>query len=667
MTEEDDDTLDLDALIQEADRAKNRGELDAALDGYKRALMLCSDDDELERASIYANVGEVKRAQGKGREAELNFEKALKLMPGYKPALVAMVELAESESDHRRVVQLRTRMVDLLDRDEAKVVELRRIGTVLRDKLDEAREAIEIFEKARALRPENVEVLGELLALYEKIQRWPKVAEIHGALCTEAQDPVERAQHRFAQADVLLGRLRDEKRGVPLLEATLEEDPTHEKALAALVALRTKAGAFADLERVYARLIDRHAERGDVERAYDLCKRLGTLRRDKLGDGPGAVEALEGAVKLRPKDADTRAALAELYVARGTVDDAVRELAAAAQAAPLRAQTFRRLFEMHSKRGELDRIFLTALALEELGAAELDHEMVISQFKHDGSLRPAAVFDDGIWDRDLRAPGYDHTVARMLRAVSSAAVKAKVGELTEQKRLVTLDPTKRQSPTSTATIVRTFAWAGQILGVDVPALYVLDDVPGGIAAAQVDEPSTAVGPSVLGGRTVPELAFLVARHLTYYRPEHYVLVFYPTLPELTNLVLATVKLALPEVPVPTTDAITKLRKQLAQNVGDAEKKELREAATDWEKAGGRVDLASWIRGVELTAQRAGFVLSGDFHVAMKILRSETRTIADLTMEDRRQDLLGYLAQDALADVRQRLKTTTRGSVRPPPM
>ncbi len=101
MTDDDDETLDLDALLQEADRAKNRGELDAALEGYKRALMVCTDDDELERASIYANVGEVKRLQGKGREAELNFEKALKLMPGFKPALVAMVELAFQHSGIR--------------------------------------------------------------------------------------------------------------------------------------------------------------------------------------------------------------------------------------------------------------------------------------------------------------------------------------------------------------------------------------------------------------------------------------------------------------------------------------------------------------------------------------------------------------------------------------
>ena len=40
---------------------------------------------------------------------------------------------------------------------------------------------------------------------------------------------------------------------------------------------------------------------------------------------------------------------------------------------------------------------------------------------------------------------------------------------------------------------------------------------------------SVVGPQVLSGRSVQELAFLAGRHLTYYRPGHYPIVFFPTL------------------------------------------------------------------------------------------------------------------------------------------
>ena len=41
-------------------------------------------------------------------------------------------------------------------------------------------------------------------------------------------------------------------------------------------------------------------------------------------------------------------------------------------------------------------------------------------------------------------------------------------------------------------------------------------------------PSTALGSGVLSGPSAKDLAFLAGRHLTYYRPEYHVLLYYPT-------------------------------------------------------------------------------------------------------------------------------------------
>ena len=656
---------ELDELMRDADAARGRGAFDEALETYKKALMVSTEEEELERATIYTGIAEAKRAQGKAREAESNYEKALGLMPGYKPALVALVDLATEEKDFRRVALLRKRLADAAIDDDARVRELKKLAEVQRVELKDSRAAIESLERGREIRPDDIEMLRTLRQLYENIHRWPKVVEVLGAICTETEDARERGLLRFAQADIVLGRLRDEPRGLGFLEAALEEDPTHEKALVALVAVRTRFAQWAELERVFARLIDRHAERGDVERAFDVCKRLGTLRRDKLGDGPGAVDAFTGAVKLKPNDADVRGALAELLIAKGDVPAAVGELEATATAAPTRAQTWRRLFEIHTKRGNHDRAFLAALALEELGAAEMDHELLIDQLRPEGALRPVAALDDSAWDVRLRAPGHDPVLEAMIAAVAPAAVKAKVDELESARKLVALDPQTKQDKTSTVTIVRAFVWASTVLGITTPDIYVLGEVPGGIAAVQSATPSTAVGPDVLRGLGLPDLVFLVARHLAYYRPEHYPLVFYPTLPELTTLFFAALKLALPDVAIPSADAVTKLRKRIAAYVTPEEKDALVAAAKKLDAAGGRVDLGAWIRSVELTANRAGLVLSGDFHAAMKRIKGEKRGIADVTVDDRRLDLIGYLASSGHADLRKQLYGRNP-SQRPPP-
>ncbi|HEY1958853.1 MAG TPA: tetratricopeptide repeat protein [Polyangiaceae bacterium] len=664
MTDED-AFYELDQLIREGDAARTGGRFDEALESYKKALMISTEEEELERASIYTGIAETKRAQSKTREAESNYEKALALMPGYKPALVALVDLATDEKDFRRVAQLRKRLADAAVDDESRVRELKRLADVQRTDLKDSRAAIESLERARDLRPDDLEMLRTLRQLYENIHRWPKVVETLGAICTETEDARERGLLRFAQADIALGRLRDEPRGLGFLEAALEEDPTHEKALVALVAVRTRASQWAELERVYARLIDRHAERGDADRAFDLCKRLGMLRRDKLGDGPGAVDAFTGATKLRPSDSDTRGALAELLIAKGDVSGALSELEATAAAAPSRAQTWRRLFEIHTKRGNHDRAFLSALALEELGSAELDHQLLVDQLRPEGALRPVAALDDSAWDVRLRAPGHDPLLEAMMAAVAAAAVKAKVEELESARKLTALDPRNKQDKTSTVTIVRAFVWASTVLGITTPEVYVLGDVPGGIAAVQLASPTTAVGPEVLRGLSLADLVFLVARHLAYYRPEHYPLVFYSTLPELTTLFFASLKLALPDVTMPSADAVTKLRKRIAAHISADEREALVAAAKKLDAAGGRVDLGAWIRSVEITANRAGLVLSGDFHAAMKRVKGEKRAIADVSVEERRLDLIGYLASAGHADLRKQLYGRNP-SQRPPP-
>jgi tetratricopeptide (TPR) repeat protein len=664
MTDED-VLYELDELIREGDAARNRAAYDDALEAYKRALMISTEDAELERASIYNGIAETKRAQGKGREAESYYEKALSLMPGYKPALVALVDLATDEKDFRRVAQLRKRLVDAAIDDDARVRELKLLAEVQRVELTDSRAAIESLERARELRPDDIEMLRTLRQLYENIHRWPKVVETLGAICTETEDPRERGLLRFAQADIALGRLRDEPRGLGFLEAALEEDPTHEKSLVALVAVRTRLGQWRELERVYARLIDRHAERGDAERAFDLCKRLGMLRRDKLGDGPGAVDAFTGAVKLHPDDADVRGALAELLIAKGDVPAAVTQLEQSAAAAPTRAQTWRRLFEIHTKRGNHDRAFLAALALEELDAADMDHQLLIDQLRPEGALKPVAALDDSAWDVRLRAPGHDPILEAMMSAIAPAVVKAKIQELEAARKLVELDPRAKQEQGSTVTVVRAFVWASTVLGITTPDIYVLKEVPGGIAALQLPVPSTAVGPTVLSDRSLADLVFVVARHLAYYRPEHYPLVFHSTLPELTTLFFAALKLALPDMSIPAGDAVAKLRKRLAAHISAEEREALVAAAKKFDAAGGRVDLGTWIRSVELTANRAGLVLSGDFHAAIKRVKAEKRVIADVTREERRLDLIGYLASSGHAALRKQLYGKNP-SQRPPP-
>jgi hypothetical protein len=95
---------------------------------------------------------------------------------------------------------------------------------------------------------------------------------------------------------------------------------------------------------------------------------------------------------------------------------------------PERVATYRKLYLLHSRAGRTDRAWLAATALEELGAADLDHELVIDQYRlpHTEVARPSAAFSERHWQESMRAEGADEAVAAILRAVARPAAALRV-------------------------------------------------------------------------------------------------------------------------------------------------------------------------------------------------------------------------------------------------
>jgi tetratricopeptide (TPR) repeat protein len=652
----------IEPILEQAADLRSLRDWDGALEAYKKALFLVDVTDTASQASLYAYVAEVKLAQDKKREAETNFEKALAASPKHLRSLDSLIMLATDAKEWSRVATFRKKRAEVLDDDDEKAAELCRVADVLEHEVGDAQKAVEVLEGSEAARAGDASVLSRLERLYTSLRQWPKLITVLDELYRGATSPATRGAFRFAQADVVLGRLREEPRGLAFLELALDEDPQNDRALSALIAVRTRREEWAELAAVYERLIDRFAGLGDRERAWEVCRKLGVLRRDRLLDGPGAVEALRGAVEVRPDDVESRAALAELYAAKGDRTVAVSELETVAAYAPMRAQTYRRLHELHSRAQRPDRAWLAATCLEELGAADVSHELVIEQFRPDGPIRPTTALEDGWWDECLRAPGADAIVCDILRAVSETAIALRLEELAAKKKLPTLDPATKQDTASTASVVRTFVWAARALGIASPDLYLLDEVPSGIAAVPAHAPGTALGPQVRSGMTVQQLAFLTGRHLTYYRPEHYALVFFPTLADVSSLVLAAVRLVIPGISVPPpADGDSKVATNLGARLPDDKKSAVEEAVARLDARGGKLDLLAWIRHVELTAARAGCLLAGDLRVPMRLMKDESRAIGELAADTKRGDLLAFCASDAYGKLRERMGVAIHSS------
>ena len=573
------------------------------------------------------------------------------------------IAAATAAEDYRLVVQLCRERIPYLPTAEGRVDELFEIGRTLVAKLKDLPEAVLTLEEARAIDPAREDILEALRRSYTRLSRWTESLEVTLSLVKRTEDSHERAGLRVAAALLACQHLADDDYALELLTLALQDDPGNEGALEEIVRIRRSRGDLVDLEHSLAVLAERLVQAGDAARAWDACQRLAAVRRDDLGDSAGAVEALAMAKRLPLTELDSHAVLAEQLLALDDDEGAVSELEAIVTEAPLHARAHSRLFSVHHRLGHHDRAYLSALVLEELGEADATAREIVELYRNDWGLRARSKLDDPAWD-SFRVGGADDVVGAVFRATVRAAIAA---QLEDRASNPVLDPRRRQPETSTASIIRCFHWAARALGTPCPALYVLDEVQGGIAAVSAPEPVTALGPGVLHGLSSRALAFLAGRHLTYFRPEYQVLVHFPTAEAAAGLFFAAVELVAPGTFVPPNLAlrVSTAKFRLARHMRPDELAALSAAVGRMEASDTPVDLVAWIRSVELTAGRAGLILAGDLQTALAQVRAEPRGLSGMSVEQRRADLVAFCGSRALADIRARYADTTPSSMRPP--
>jgi golgin subfamily B member 1 len=241
--------------------------------------------------------------------------------------------------------------------------------------------------------------------------------------------------------------------------------------------------------------------------------------------------------------------------------------------------------------------------------------------------------------------------------LTPAAIVAKTSQLRSQKQLPVLDRRFRQDPaTSTVTFAKTFGWAAQVLGVATPELYVRNDVPGALVAVAATPPASVAGQTVLTGFTPQELMFIVGKHLSGYRGEHYIKNLFPTLNELKVILFAGVKIVMPEFTVPgeMAQAVNATATELLKHVQPVQRDSLKIVVQKWMEDGAKADLKRWMQATEITACRAGLLLCADLEVAKKIIAAEQQLPGDLPPAEKMKELLVFSVSEQYFAVRKTL-------------
>jgi tetratricopeptide (TPR) repeat protein len=648
-----DDDSTIEARIAEASHALDEGRLDDASTGYSLCNHLLSDEVGPRRAEVLTCLGQIAETRGNTEEATHRLDHALAIFPAHRGALAMRLQLARRLGDPATAAAMAKRLLAFATADDERIALL----TAAAD--DGLRVAVDMMNTALSIRPHDALLLDRLRAVHEASADWSRAVDVAVAAAEQLRDRQARARAFVEAAATSASRAKNVGRAVALYEAAIADDPEVPGAFEAIEKVLLDDGDYAGAERAYVRQLQRLAGRGAAEAA--LLDKLARVRQDRLGDARGAIEALDRLAVLRPDDVDARTRLAGLLEAKGEDALAIKCLEVAALYAPSRPETFRAMARIFNATGDADRAYCACGVLVHLGEADLDEQMTYQQFAPEVAIRPSQPLDEAEWEMLL--PGdLDAVATALFAAIAPAAIAARVDQLRSNKQLPKLDPAEKQDvERSTVSAVRTVGWVSRLLGVPTPAVYVRQhEVPGGAAVMTVPEPAMALGPSILSGRPVSELAFLFARELTHLRVTSRVLTFYPSLEELKALVTSAISLvigrsgALP----PEVDRLTR---DLGPRLDPAHRSALATAVRAITDRGGKLDLHAWLRAAERSACRAGLLACGDLTIAARVLSVDGRVVGGMSAAERLRDLVPFSVSQRYGGLRTMLGIAARTS------
>ena len=493
--------------------------------------------------------------------------------------------------------------------------------------------AIPLLEQAVARRQNHAEYHALLgwarLRTGTDAARIAAAGDIARALAMEPDLP---AGHEFAGR--LASQSGDIARAFDHLERSLDADPQRESALEAYEQLCAGRAEWRRLEKQYRKLIHRVGER-DRDFALALWWRLGDTYRVHLNDRDSARVAYEVAARLAPDEPQIQEALAQVTggdparwreTARAMVH---RWRLAPADPAPLLA-----LYDLHSEAQRDDAMVLTAGALVARGAARPVHKDVWE------SRRPQS-------PPKLR-PLSREELARLVHADDDPDIGALFALLAPVVHA--LDPV---SPAElgagrVAGSDRALESACALLGVEVPRVYIRDELGESIHPGAMVPPILLCGPRAFSGEATAAAA-RAGRAASFLLPGRTLGGALPSR-QLKKHLLAAMTLAVPGLRVDDEDgAIAALRDALAKTAADTQfrVRELVERVTRQKTI---VNLSRWSRALARSADRVALLCSGDVVAASRVAREAGGGDADV-------DLLEFALGDVHLDLRAALTSS----------
>lgn len=305
------------------------GELYAETEDWPRCIEALGREAHLlsDRAQIIERqfrVGTIYEEKiGDLDEAERWYRGALDHDPNYLPALEALKRLHEQRAEWNDVVRV-LKMMESAHRsfpDKSRC--LYGIGRVFQEHLDDRTTAIDYYEQAMDMHPENVEAAAPLVKVYLAEERWERAEPLLDLLAASNQGgDIRELQELNYRLGFVAERLHKDDKALAHYRQAYELDSTHLPTLQGMADLLYRREDWDRAFKIYQTMLVHHRENLDEAAVVDIFYRQGLIKL-KVGERRKALDFFRKALDLQPQHADTLKAICELHEKQGDWEDVI--------------------------------------------------------------------------------------------------------------------------------------------------------------------------------------------------------------------------------------------------------------------------------------------------------------------------------------------------------
>ncbi len=418
------------------------------------------------------------------------------------------------------------------------------------------------------------------------------------------------------------------------------------------------------LEKAIMAAYETHHRVRIVEHYEEPAASLAPIRVEAQGDAGRAlllkrIEQLEARIRDLEEELTRAQAAINVEVDLSDLEDTVQDASEDPEDVwrhvrrdPLNAGALRQLFRIYGAKNELDKQWCVAGALVSAGLANDGERQMFEKHRSQTLMAPRTGIASQAWYECVFHPEEEVLTGQIFGVIAPAVLLGRVTALRREGKLSVPKPELRQDPTkATITAVRALPWGAAILGLPVPPIFLEKERDAGYEHIPGVPPVTYIGRRVLSGRTQLEHAFLVGRHLSGYRQEHFVRTLFTAVPDLEDLFLAALTLGNPGLPIAEDmkRRVAPIAAAIEPVLEPQHKDALRGHFLRFVEEGGRTNLQRWSNAAEKTSARAGMALCNDLPTACALLEAEEGKLGELA-----RDLIAFVTSERYFQLRRRL-------------